>query len=183
MLRATGLTEIPEGAVIAVPFDRVIPELLAGDVAAALVIHEAQVTYAAAGLELLVDLGAWWSAQTGGLPLPLGANAIRRDLDDRFGVGTVKNIARILRTSIHHALQHRGPGLAYAAHFAGALEEAKPSGPVGAPSKADMDRFVELYVNELSVDCGERGRRAIESLLEAGRSAGLVPVGPDLDVI
>ena len=176
MLREAGLAEMPQDAVVSVPFDRVIPELLVGKVAAALVIHEAQVTYAASGLELLVDLGAWWSAQTGGLPLPLGANAIRRDLDTRYGPGTVAQVAAILRASIAHALAHRGKGLAYAGHFAG------PEGGPGSPTPADLDRFVGLYVNELSVECGSRGRAAIEHLLQTGREAGFITRSVGLDL-
>ncbi len=179
MLREVGLVDIPEGAVVAVPFDAVVPQLLAGDVQAALVIHEAQVTYAASGLELLIDLGAWWAGHTGGLPLPLGANALRRDLDIRFGTGTLRAVAALLGASITHALAHRAPGLAYAARFAGTDNDSTSA---GAPTMTDLDRFVGLYVNELSVDCGARGRDAVEQLLREGREAGLLPPASAVDM-
>lgn len=145
----------------AMHFREIIPALLRGEIDAGLVIHEAQVTYADSGLHLAADLGAWWKHETG-LPLPLGANAVRRDLDARFGAGTAGEVNRLLRASIEHALAHREEGLDYAMRFAG-----------DAPRPL-ADRFIALYVNELTRDMGDVGRRAVTQLFERARAAGLL---------
>lgn len=158
----------------AMRFDAVVPAILSGEVQAGLVIHEAQVTYADEGLAKVVDLGVWWAEQTGGLPLPLGANAIRSDLDERYGPGTREEVARQLRKSIEHAAANREQGLDYAMRFA--TKEAR-SGGDGAGGL--VDHFIELYVNELTMDFGERGERAIERLLQGGAALGLAPEAGD----
>jgi 1,4-dihydroxy-6-naphthoate synthase len=153
-------------------FDEIVPAVLAGVVDAGLVIHEAQVTYEGEGLELLADLGAWWAQETAsaaepaGLPMPLGANAVRRDLDDRFGAGTAAEVAQLLAQSVRHAMAHRDQGLDYAMRFAD---------PAAREAGDAVDRFVGLYVNELTVEMGERGRRAVSELLSRGAAAGLAP--------
>ena len=141
-----------------------IPRAVAArEVEVGLVIHEAQVTFADQGLHLLADLGAWWKSETG-LPLPLGGNAVRRDLDERFGVGTTGRLAGVLRASLDAALADRPAAMAHAMRFAQA----------GAtPEQAD--HFVDLYVNRLTLDAGERGRRAVETLLARAHAAGLCP--------
>ena len=154
----------------AMRFDAVVPAILSGEVQAGLVIHEAQVTYADEGLAKVVDLGVWWAEQTGGLPLPLGANAIRSDLDERYGEGTREEVAGLLRKSIEHAAANREQGLDYAMRFA--TKEARS----GGDGKGGLvDHFIELYVNELTMDFGERGKRAIERLLQGGAALGLAP--------
>jgi 1,4-dihydroxy-6-naphthoate synthase len=154
----------------AMRFDAVVPAILSGEVQAGLVIHEAQVTYADEGLAKVVDLGVWWAEQTGGLPLPLGANAIRSDLDERYGVGTREEVAGLLRRSIEYAAANRERGLEYAMGFA--TKEARTGGD---GQGGLVDHFIELYVNDLTMDFGDRGQRAIERLLQGGAALGLAP--------
>lgn len=146
----------------AMSFDRVIPAVLSGEADAGLVIHEAQVTFADEGLHLVEDLGVWWERETG-LPLPLGANAIRRDLDDRFGDGTCTRLSRVLRRSIEHSMAHRARSLDVAQRFA------------PEQSRESIDRFVALYVNELTIDMGASGSAAVRRLLDEAADAGLLP--------
>ncbi len=154
----------------AMRFDSVVPAILSGEVQAGLVIHEAQVTYAEEGLAKVVDLGVWWGEETGGLPLPLGANAIRSDLDERYGPGTREEVARLLRQSIEYAEANRREGLDYAMRFA--TKEAR----TGGDGKGGLvDHFIELYVNDLTLDFGARGASAIERLLQGGAALGLAP--------
>jgi 1,4-dihydroxy-6-naphthoate synthase len=142
------------------PFDRIEDAVLAGAVDAGLLIHEGQLTYAHKGLHLWVDLGDWWFGETG-LPLPLGGNAIRRAL----GPDLLAAVSRDLRASIAYGLAHRDDALRYALSFARGLD------------RATTDEFVGMYVNQLTLDYGERGRRAVRALLERGARAGLVPPG------
>jgi 1,4-dihydroxy-6-naphthoate synthase len=142
-----------------VPFDQIMQVVLNGDADAGLIIHEGQLTYAAEGLQLIVDLGVWWGERTGGLPLPLGANVVLK----RLGVPMMQVLTRILRDSIEYGLQHRRQALDYAGAFGRGLDDGL------------TDRFVGMYVNELTRDYGERGRRAIERFLREGSEAGLVP--------
>jgi 1,4-dihydroxy-6-naphthoate synthase len=156
---------------IAMPFHRIVEAVRAGEVDAGIVIHEAQLTFADAGLHLVVDLGAWWHSETG-LPLPLGANAIRRDIDARFGPGTMVRVAGVLRDSIAYARAHRADGLAIAGGF------AQPG------TTADQaDRFVAMYVNDLTLDAGQRGERAVAELMRRAADAGLVPRGVDAAMV
>ena len=139
------------------PFDRIQPAVASGEVPAGLLIHEGQLTFADEGLASLVDLGAWWKADTG-LPLPLGGNGIRRDLDP----GLRARVSRHLRASIAFGLEHRAEGLAHAARFARGLPPAK------------TDRFVSMYVNDWTLDYGEAGRRAVRQFLQRGVDAGVI---------
>lgn len=154
----------------AMRFDAVVPAILSGEVQAGLVIHEAQVTYAEEGMAKVVDLGVWWGERTGGLPLPLGANAIRSDLDKRYGPGTREEVARLLRASIEYAAANRREGLEYAMRFA--TKEARTGGD---GQGGLVDHFIELYVNDLTLDFGARGERAIDRLLQGGAELGLAP--------
>ena len=156
---------------VAMPFHRIVEAVKSGEVDAGIVIHEAQLTYAEAGLHLVVDLGAWWHGETG-LPLPLGANAIRRDLDARFGAGTMLKLSGVLRDSIAYAKAHRGDGLAIAGGF------AQPG-----TTAEQADRFVAMYVNDLTLDAGERGERAVAELMRRGEARGLVPVVGDVRMV
>ncbi|MCU1254395.1 MAG: hypothetical protein JWM83_694 [Candidatus Angelobacter sp.] len=149
-----------------VPFDRIIPEVLAGKYEAGLIIHEGQLTYERSGLKKILDLGRWWHEQTG-LPLPLGGNAIRREL----GPELIAQVTRALRDSIQYALDHREPALAYAMQFARDLD----------PQMAD--RFVGMYVNDRTLDYGEDGKRAVVKLLDMGYAAGIIPHRPAVEFV
>lgn len=148
---------------VAVPFDEIIDVVKAGEyqgqpIDAGLIIHEGQLTYGDDGLQLVVDLGKWWMEQTG-YPLPLGANAIRRDL----GPETIADVTRLLRESIAYGLEHRQDALDYALGFGRGLERDK------------ADDFVGMYVNEWTLDFGDRGRKSVELLLQRGYEAGFIP--------
>jgi len=148
---------------VVVPFDEILDAVAAGRADAGLIIHEGQLTYESLGLVKIVDLGAWWGARTGGLPLPLGGNAVRRDL----GSDAVSALTKLYRDSIAFGLANRAEALAYAKGFGRGLDDAL------------NDRFVGMYVNELTLDYGERGRRSIQRFLDEGTAAGIVPpIGP-----
>jgi 1,4-dihydroxy-6-naphthoate synthase len=143
---------------VVVPFDEILDAVGGGRADAGLVIHEGQLTYGDHGLAHVVDLGRWWKERTG-LPLPLGGNAVRRDL----GRDAMEQLTAILRDSIDDALSGREAALSYAMDFGRGLDRAR------------TDRFVGMYVNDLTLDYGERGRRAVMRFLSEGRDAGLVP--------
>jgi 1,4-dihydroxy-6-naphthoate synthase len=138
-----------------VPFDEILDEVSSGKADAGLLIHEGQLTYAAGGLHKVVDLGEWWQAETG-LPLPLGANVARRDL----GPEVLRELSSVLAESIRAGLDNRGPALEYALQFGRGLDDEL------------ADRFVGMYVNELTEDYGEEGRRAVRELLRRGEEIG-----------
>jgi 1,4-dihydroxy-6-naphthoate synthase len=154
----------PEATIEVVPFDQIIPEVLAGRFEAGLIIHEGQLTYASQGLSKVIDLGKWWSDATG-LPLPLGGNVIRRDL----GPELIAKVTAAVRDSIQHGLEHREQALEYALQFARDLD----------PQLAD--KFVGMYVNERTIDYREDGRKAVARLLSDGYKAGLIPCEAKLD--
>ncbi len=154
----------PEVETVTVPFDQIIPAVLAGEFEAGLIIHEGQLTYGNSGLNKLLDLGQWWREETN-LPLPLGGNAIRRSL----GPEVQRVCAEALRASIQHAMDHRDEALAYAMQFA--LDLDVPT----------ANEFVGMYVNELTLDYGSEGRRAIEELLAKGYDRGIIPVQAHVD--
>lgn len=156
---------------VAIDFEHIAQSVADGVCDAGVVIHDAQLTYPDLGLGLIADLGAWWKDHTGGLPLPLGANAVRLDLDQRFGAGTMAQVTGLLQASIRHALAHRDEAMAYARTFA-------PG--VGA---AVLDRFVGMYVNELTEDMGQRGERAVRRLMAEGARAGLCPAAEGLQIV
>jgi 1,4-dihydroxy-6-naphthoate synthase len=141
-----------------VPFDRILEGVREGRLAAGVLIHEGQLTFAGAGLSEVVDLGRWWKEETG-LPLPLGGNVVRRDL----GPEQIGRISRALSRSIEYGLDHRGPALEYAMRYARGLDTAA------------ADRFVGMYVNEWTRGYGPQGRRAVQTLLDRGHAAGLTP--------
>jgi 1,4-dihydroxy-6-naphthoate synthase len=141
-----------------VPFDEIIPTVASGAAEAGVVIHEGQLTYSMEGLTKVVDLGEWWQAETG-LPLPLGGNAIRRELGRRV----IRESARLLRESIQYALDHREEALLYAMQFSRGLDSTT------------ADRFIAMYVNDWTLDYGERGRQAVKLLLDRGFEAGILP--------
>jgi len=141
-----------------VPFDRIPEEVAAGRVAAGLLIHEGQLTYQTHGLQQVIDLGVWWQRRTS-LPLPLGGNAVRRDLGD----ATCRELAALIRQSIQYGLEHRAAAVQHALQFGRGLDT-----PLA-------DKFVGMYVNDWTLDYGPRGQAAIERLLGDGAAAGLVP--------
>ena len=142
-----------------VPFDAIGQAVLDGKVDAGLLIHEGQLTYAAEGLHKIVDLGEWWFERTGGLPLPLGGNVIRRDL----GPELMRRVSTMLHDSIAHALSHREAAVAYAQQFGRGLD------------KAGTDTFVGMYVNQLTLDYVPRGRAALERFFTEAYEKGLIP--------
>jgi 1,4-dihydroxy-6-naphthoate synthase len=156
----------PEIETQVVPFDKIIPEVLAGKYDAGLIIHEGQLTYSTSGLHKVIDLGVWWR-ETTGLVLPLGGNAIRRSL----GTESHKIISKALRDSIQHALDHREQALEYAMQFARDLDTTLAS------------RFVSMYVNERTLDYGADGRTAIRKLLELGHERGIISIAPRVDFV
>jgi len=156
----------PTVATRVVPFDRILDEVRAGRAEAGLVIHEGQLTYGGQGLVKLVDLGAWWKADTG-LPLPLGGNAVRRDL----GPELMARLTRLVRATVEHSLAHRAQALEYAMSFARGMD----------PGVAD--RFVGMWVNEMTVEMGERGRRAVQVFLDRGVEAGVIPKRVGVDFV
>ncbi len=149
-----------------VPFDQIIADVVAGKFEAGLIIHEGQLTYENARLHKILDMGKWWHELTG-LPLPLGGNAIRRELGPEL-IGTVTTA---LRDSIQYALDHREEALAYAMQFARDLD----------PQTAD--RFVGMYVNERTIDYGQDGREAVVRLLDMGYRAGIIPHKPNVEFV
>jgi 1,4-dihydroxy-6-naphthoate synthase len=151
---------------VTVPFDQIIPQVIAGKFDAGLIIHEGQLTYSTSGLSKVVDLGVWWRDTTG-FVLPLGGNAIRRSL----GPKVHKIVSKALRDSITHALEHREQALEYAMQFARDLDTGLAS------------RFVSMYVNERTLDYGADGREAIRKLLELGHEQGIISVPPQVDFV
>jgi 1,4-dihydroxy-6-naphthoate synthase len=141
-----------------VPFDQIIGAVASGKFDAGLIIHEGQLTFQNQGLHLVVDLGVWWQGKTG-LPLPLGGNAVRKDL----GSETIRQISRLLKESIRYGLDHRDDALAYALKYARDMDLAL------------ADRFVGMYVNDWTLDYGARGRAAVARLLDEGHRAGVIP--------
>ncbi|MEO7189830.1 MAG: MqnA/MqnD/SBP family protein [Vicinamibacterales bacterium] len=149
----------PDFEPVVVHFDAIGQAVLDGRVDAGLLIHEGQLTYQAEGLHKIVDLGEWWFERTGGLPLPLGGNVIRRDL----GPELMQRVSRMLHDSIAHALTHREAAVAYAQQFGRGL------------NREDTDTFVGMYVNQLTLDYGERGRAALERFFTETFEKGLIP--------
>jgi 1,4-dihydroxy-6-naphthoate synthase len=148
----------PEFEYEVVPFDEIIEAVQQGTCDAGLLIHEGQLFYESIGLHKVVDLGEWWHQRTG-LPLPMGGNAIRRDL----GPELMREVSKALRESIRYALDHREDALQYAMQFAREMD-------------TDLaDRFVAMWVNDLTLDYTERGREAVARLLSEGFERGIIP--------
>jgi 1,4-dihydroxy-6-naphthoate synthase len=155
----------PDFTHVVVPFDRILDAVVEGQfegqpIDAGLIIHEGQLTYGRQNLSLVVDTGQWWFDVTG-LPLPLGANAVRKDL----GPEVIADVHRLLRASIEYGLAHRREALDYALGFGRGLQ------------RDDADRFVGMYVNDWTLDFGPVGRRAVAELLARGHAAGVIPRG------
>jgi 1,4-dihydroxy-6-naphthoate synthase len=151
---------------VVVPFDQIIDAVLKGDADAGLLIHEGQLFYKQMGLDKVLDLGEWWHEKTG-LPLPMGGNAIRRDL----GPEMMKRVSRYLHESIVYSMENREDALQYAMQFARDM----------APELAD--RFIAMWVNDLTLDYGERGKKAVKMLLDEGHKAGIIPNKVKVDFV
>jgi len=148
----------PDAQTRVVPFDRILDEVREERADVGLIIHEGQLTFGGHGLHKVLDLGAWWKDETG-LPLPLGANAVRRDL----GEDMMRRLTRIVRDTVRYSLAHRREALEYALGFARGMDPAV------------ADRFVGMWVNDMTIDCGERGKQAVQTLLDRGHAAGVIP--------
>jgi 1,4-dihydroxy-6-naphthoate synthase len=157
----------PEVKYRVMPFQQILPAVASGEADLGLIIHEGQLTYGQSGLHQVVDLGVWWAQKTGGLPLPLGGNVIRRDLGDE----NCRKISQIIRRGIEHSLSHRTEALDYALSFARGMDPAT------------ADRFVGMYVNELTLDYGERGQAALRRLFTEAVGRGLLSAVPDLTFV
>lgn len=156
----------PDFEAVVIPFDHILDAVRTGQVDGGLIIHEGQLTYNNAGLHNVVDLGKWFKAEYG-LPLPLGANALRRNLPEN----TKLEVSRVMRESIQYSLDHREEALNYAMQFARDLDPAL------------ADKFVGMYVNHYTVDGGELIPRAAQRLLDLGYEAGLIPHRTMLEVV
>jgi 1,4-dihydroxy-6-naphthoate synthase len=150
-----------------VPFDQIIEVVNEGQCDAGLLIHEGQLFYHSLGLHKVLDLGEWWHEHTDGLPLPMGGNAIRRDL----GKETISEVSDLLKESIRYSLDNREDALQYAMQFARDMDPAL------------ADRFVSMWVNELTLDYGERGREAVRRLLAEGHERGIIPHAVDITFV
>jgi len=148
----------PDFVPVVTPFDQIEGAVQRGEVDLGLLIHEGQLTYADDGFKLWVDMGEWWLAETG-LPLPLGGNVVRRDL----GHDVIEQIGRDLRASIVYALEHRQPALDHARQYNRGISDDR------------TDTFVGMYVNKWTVDYGERGRKAVQLLLDRAAEAKIIP--------
>jgi len=149
----------PDFEYVVVPFDEIEQFVTDGKADAGLLIHEGQLTYAENGLRKIVDLGEWWNERTGGLPLPLGGNIIRRDL----GPDMIRKVSKLLHDSIAYALSHRKDAVDYAQQFGRGLDKER------------TDTFVGMYVNDLTLGYGERGRQGVERLMTEAFEKGLIP--------
>jgi 1,4-dihydroxy-6-naphthoate synthase len=149
----------PDFEYVVVPFDEIQQAVLDGKAEAGLLIHEGQLTYQDEGLRKIVDLGEWWAEKTGGLPLPLGGNIIRRDL----GPEMIRKVSKMLHDSIAYALSHRKEAVQYAEQFGRGLDRER------------TDTFVGMYVNDLTLGYGDRGRKAVELLFGEAFEKGLIP--------
>ncbi len=156
----------PDFEHVVVPFDQIIDTVLKGDADAGLLIHEGQLFYSQKGLLKVLDLGEWWHEKTG-LPLPMGGNVIRRDL----GRELMQQVSKYLHRSIAYSMDHREDALTYAMQFARDMQ----------PELAD--RFVAMWVNDLTLDYGDRGRKAVRLLLEEGFKAGIIPHPVDVEFV
>jgi len=143
---------------VVMPFDAILGAVATGTADAGLIIHEGQLTYQKQALKKVADLGEWWFEQTG-LPLPLGVNGVKKEL----GRPLMERVAKLLRESIDYGLAHRTEAVRHALNYARDMDE-----PLA-------DKFVGMYVNDFTVDIGERGRRAIETLLARAHEAGVIP--------
>jgi len=150
-----------------VHFDQIIPAVKSGEFEAGLIIHEGQLTYQKEGLHKIADLGEWWHGQTGGLPCPLGVNGVKKWL----GFEQCRQLSQILKASIEYGLKHRTDGIAHAMKYGRDL------------TTQETDKFVGMYVNDFTVDMGERGRRACQVMLDRAADTGLIPSKTEIEFV
>ena len=157
---------LPHGSfqAVIVPFDRIQEEISAGKVEAGLLIHEGQLTYAEEGFTLCEDLGQWWAQETGGLPLPLGGNVVRRDLSPEV----IAAVTETLRESVRYGLEHRPAGVRHALPLSRGMDEKR------------TDKFIGMYVNDLTLDWGPRGRAGLREFYQRASAAGLISRRPEV---
>ena len=157
---------LPHGAfqAVLVPFDKIQDEINAGRVDAGLLIHEGQLTYAEEGFTLCEDLGKWWADETGGLPLPLGGNVVRRTL----GTELISAVSQTLRESVRYALEHRQAGVRHALPLSRGMDEQR------------TDKFIGMYVNDLTLDFGSRGRDSLREFYHRAQKAKLIQKVPEI---
>lgn len=151
---------------IVIPFDQIMDAVRDGKAAAGLLIHEGQLTYTARGFHKIIDLGEWWKMETG-LPLPLGGNAIKRSL----GPDLISQVSRLLTQSIEYGLANRKPAVQHAMMYGRGMGESL------------ADRFVGMYVNDFTIDYGERGRDGVRVLLDRAFKAGIIPNPVSLEFV
>lgn len=159
---------------IELPFEQIIGAVARGEADAGIVIHEGQLTFVDAGLQLLLDVGVWWKERTG-LLTPLGVNALRRDLDQHHGPGTVREVGALLSRSVAYSMDHRDESTRYTLPFALANVDRAGKQSEEKPTLERIERYCKMYVTEETRDMGEKGRQAIERLLREGAAAGLCP--------
>jgi 1,4-dihydroxy-6-naphthoate synthase len=164
---AASIATQPE--IIELPFDQILEAVASGRADRGLLIHQSQLTYADLGLEQLVDLGQWWGEWTG-FPLPLGGNAIRRDLDVRFGAGSIRQVTGLLDQSIAYSLRHRDESVRYCMRFAPEI------------NRSQAERYIDMYVSPLTVDMGERGEAALRRLIDEAARLGMCPPVATIDI-
>jgi 1,4-dihydroxy-6-naphthoate synthase len=152
---------------VVVPFDQIFDAIARGDAEAGLIIHEGQLTYASEGLVLSADLGQWWFDETGGLPLPLGGNAVKKSL----GKKAITELSNFLYASIKYGLDHRAAGVDHALPLGRGLDRAL------------ADKFIGMYVNDLTLDYGERGKKGVREFLDRAHHAGLIPAPVELEFV
>ncbi|MCF7707883.1 MAG: ABC transporter substrate-binding protein [Verrucomicrobia bacterium] len=152
---------------IVVPFDKIFDAVKSGKADVGLIIHEGQLTYARENLQVCEDLGVWWAGVTDSLPLPLGANVIHKRIDAQ----SRRRISNILKQSIEFGLEHRDEAVEYSLKFAGDMESS------------DADRFIGMYVNELTLDYGERGREAVREFYKRAVAMRLLPTIPEPEFV
>jgi 1,4-dihydroxy-6-naphthoate synthase len=156
----------PDFVPVVVPFDEILEVVKSHATDAGLIIHEAQLTHANLGFHTVVDVGKWWKA-TQGLPLPLGANALRRDLSPEV----TREACRLMKESIQYALDHRPEALAYSMQFARDMEAS------------EAEKFIGMYVNHYTVDCGDVVPKSAQKLLDMGFEAGVIPHRVDVEFV
>jgi 1,4-dihydroxy-6-naphthoate synthase len=149
-----------------VPFDRILDAVKNGEADAGLIIHEGQLTFDRVGLHRVVDLGRWWQQQEK-LPLPMGAVAVRRDMAPEMQ----EEMQKLIRRSVEYAMEHREEALSYALQFGRDLDQ-----PLA-------DKFVGMWVNELTLDMGDRGREGVRRMLQLGHERGLIPAVGEIDFV
>lgn len=157
----------PDFEYVVIPFDEIIDAVKKGEADAGLLIHEGQLFYKDVGLRKVLDLGEWWHEKTSGLPLPMGGNAVRRDL----GTELMREVSRYLRKSIQYSMENREDALAYAMQFAREM------------SVELADRFVAMWVNELTLDYGEVGRESVRRLLREAQEKGIIKNNVEVEFV